>query len=173
LTGTTNSQGVASVSYSSKGMGDLYIHCEALQGSLVSEIYSIEDCLLYRASMTSTSSLNVTLPQHFTISANVTRTSGSNSYCYYLLTSYDAGVLREKGSLSVRIKDSGPFADNNTSIIPLDTVTPMVYEYNNGSHSLTANNTTVSGTETTYPIGSFTGMYIAKYTVTDLKIKVL
>ena len=169
-TATTDSNGVASVSYSSKGSGDLSINVECMN---LLETYSVEDCLLYRASMTSTSSLNVTLPQHFTISANVTRTSGSNSYCYYQLTHYDAGVLREKGSLSVRIKDSGPFADNNTSIIPLNTVTPMVYEYNNGSHSLTANNTTVSGTETTYTIGSFTGIYIAKYTVTNVKIKPL
>jgi hypothetical protein len=47
LTGTTNSQGVATVSYVSKGTGDLNIHCEALQGSLVSEICVIQDCILY------------------------------------------------------------------------------------------------------------------------------
>jgi hypothetical protein len=134
------------------------------------ETYSIEDLLLYRSSVSSSDSFNVSLPSHFTISANVTRKSGSNSYCYYLLTSYDAGVLREKGSLSVRIKDSGPFADNNTSIIALNTPTLMTYEYNNGAHSLTANNTTVSGTNTQYNIGSFTGMTVTKYDCTNLKI---
>ena len=46
LTGTTNSQGVATVSYDSKGVGDLNVHCEALQGSLVSEIYSVSDCII-------------------------------------------------------------------------------------------------------------------------------
>jgi len=45
-TATTDVNGVATVSYVSKGAGDLNIHCEALQGSLVSEIYSVSDCII-------------------------------------------------------------------------------------------------------------------------------
>jgi hypothetical protein len=166
----TNSSGVASYTYAGVGAGDVVftVECSNLQ-----ETYEVEDYLLYRSSVTSSDSFNLSLPNHFSISAEVTRKSSSSSYCYYLLTSYDAGVLREKGSLSVRIKNSGPFADRNSTVIGLNTPTLMTYEYNNSSHSLTANNTTVSGTESTYAIGSFTGIYIAKYTVTDLKIKPL
>lgn len=57
--------------------------------------------------------------------------------------------------------------------MPLNTPTLMTYEYNNGVHTLTANNVTVTGTENTYSIGSFLRMNIQRYTVTDLKIKTL
>ena len=137
------------------------------------ETYSIEDLLLYRSSVSNSDTFNVSLPQHFTITSNVTRTSSSQSYCYGILTDYQFGVLREKGSLSVRIGTGSPFADNNTSIIPLNSPTLMTYTYDNGVHTLNANNVTVTGTNTQYSIGSFTKMYIARYTVTDLKIKPL
>lgn len=103
----------------------------------------------------------------------ITRTSSSSSYCYPVLTNYQFGVLREKGSLSIRVGTGTPFADNNTTIVPLNTATLMTYEYDNGFHSLNANNVTVSGTENTYPIGKFTNMNIQRYTVTNLKIKAL
>ena len=103
----------------------------------------------------------------------ITRESSSSSYCYPVLTNYQFGVLREKGSLSIRVGTGSPFADNNTSIVPLNTPTLMTYEYNNGVHTLTANNVTVTGTENTYSIGSFLRMNIQRYTVTDLKIKTL
>lgn len=139
----------------------------------VSETYSIEDLLLYRSSVSNSDTFNVPLPQHFTITSNVTRTSSSQSYCYGILTDYQFGVLREKGSLSLRIGNGSPFADNNTSIIPLNSPTLMTYTYDNGVHTLNANNVTVTGTNTQYSIGSFTKMYIERYTITDLKIKPL
>ncbi len=43
----TDSSGVATVSYESKGTGDLNIKCSCPGRMLVSEIYSIEDCMFY------------------------------------------------------------------------------------------------------------------------------
>lgn len=137
------------------------------------ETYGISDCLLYRSSVSNNDTFNIPLPQHFIITSNITRTSSSGSYCYGILTDYQFGVLREKGSLSVRIGTNNPFADNNSSIIPLNTATLMTYEYDNGVHTLNANNVTVTGTNTQYSIGNFTRMNITRYTVTDLKIKPL
>jgi hypothetical protein len=168
-TKTTNSSGVATYDYSASGSGDVTftVECSNLQ-----ETYSIEDLLLYRSSVSSSDSFNVSLPSHFKIECTVTRKNSSGSYCYAILSNYQWGVLREKGSLSIRVgtESNTPFADNNTSIIALNTPTLMTYEYNNGAHSLTANNTTVSGTNTQYNIGSFTGMTVTKYDCTNLKI---
>ena len=172
-TSQTDSNGVATKTYTSTGAGDVTLSAEADNGTLVSETYSIEDCLITRASVSDSDTFNVSLPNHFTFSSMITRESSSSSYCYPVLTNYQFGVLREKGSLSVRVGTGSPFADNNTSIVPLNTPTLMTYEYNNGVHTLTANNVTVTGTENTYSIGSFLRMTIQRYTVTDLKIKTL
>ena len=134
------------------------------------ETYSITDCLLARSSVSTSDSFNVSLPSHFKIECTVTRKNNSGSYCYAILTNYQFGALREKGSLSIRVGSGSPFADNNTSILPLNTDTLMVYEYNNGTHSLSANNVTISGTESNHSIGSFTGMTVTKYDCTNLKI---
>ena len=167
---STNSNGIAVYQYSSAGAGDVgfLVECSNLQ-----ETYSVEDLLLYRSSVTSSDSFNVSLPNHFQIDCTVTRKSSSGSYCYCILSNYQFGVLREKGSLSIRVGSGSPFADRNSTIIALNTPTLMTYEYNNGSHSLTANNTTVSGTNSQYSIGSFTNMNVTKYDCTDLKIKPL
>ena len=45
LTGSTNSSGLATVSYYGEGVGDLSIHASAR--TFVSETYAIEDCLFY------------------------------------------------------------------------------------------------------------------------------
>ena len=171
LTDDTDSSGVATVSYYGQGTGDLYIK-SSVDSIISSEIY-VEDCLIARASVSNSDTFDVSLPNHFTFASMITRESSSNSYCYPVLTNYQFGVLREKGSLSIRVGTGSPFADNNTSIVPLNTPTLMTYEYNNGVHTLTANNVTVTGTENTYSIGSFLRMNIQRYTVTDLKIKTL
>ena len=166
----TDSNGQVSYTYQTQGVGDVTIESEC---NLLQETYVLEDLLLYRSSVTNNDTFDVALPNHFQITQTVTKNSSSSSYCYGLLTNYQYGVLREKGSLSVRIGTNNPFADNNTTIIQLNTPTVMTYEFDNGLHKCSANNTTVSGTNTQYSIGSFTGMTITQYTVTDLKIKPL
>ncbi len=112
LTGTTNSQGVATVSYVSKGTGDLNIHCEALQGSLVSEIY-IEDCSYYNAnevSRTTTNgstiydnNLSMALPTNCEISheiwSNNSNTSSEHRYFLLPLSQYRSRATQPQYAL--------------------------------------------------------------------------
>ena len=89
-----------------------------------------------------------------------------------MFDNYDAGSLRTNGSISVRQGYVSPFVDNNTSIIQVNTDTEMVYEYNNGTHTISANNQTATGTNAT-PIGNFKGMTVTRFTAKELKIKPL
>lgn len=145
---------------------------------LLKETRSIEDLLLYRPNISSTDTFNVFLPNHFKITSNIIRTSATTAYCHYDIYRgntqiYNIGALREKGSLSIRRQtDSNMVVDNNSSIIPVNTQTTMEYEYNNGSQTLTSNNTTISGNDNT-SFDRFVNVFIDKYTVTNLKIKTL
>lgn len=113
------------------------------------------------------------MPSHFEITATVKKTSSSNSYCYYKTDNYDIGSLRQNGSITVRnmVSQTLP-VDKNTSIIQLNSPTTLRYEYNNETHTISANNQSATGTDST-SIGNFKTVYIQNYTVTDLKIKKL
>lgn len=170
LTGTTNSSGVATVSYLGKGTGDLNI--KGICGIIFSEIY-VEDLLLYRSSVSASETFNIELPPHFEITSTVTKRGTSGTYCHYMTDNYDMGSLRGNGSITVRDNTNGSLiADNNTSIIQLNTPTTLKYEYNNGTHTVTANGQSATGTDNT-PLGNFKKMTLTNYTVTDLKIKPL
>jgi len=139
LTGTTNSQGVATVSYDSKGVGDLNVHCEALQGSLVSEICEVQDCIFAYPEETSFTStwtsdhfmnifnLNLNLPSNFKLEfeykGNIkhgrfglipsNNTSGNPNYSLFVQinTNDYVGVYR---STSTSGLDSGRLSADNT-----------------------------------------------------------
>ena len=85
---------------------------------------------------------------------------------------FDAGSLRGNGSISVRKGQTSPFVDNNTSIITVGNPTTLKYEYNNGSHTISANGQSATGTDST-ALGNFKKMTLTNYTVSDLKIKPL
>ena len=143
----------------------------------VSEIYAIEDLLLYRSSVSNSDTFDVTLPNKFEITSNVTKTSSTYAYVYYQIYNdstliYEIGALREKGSLSIRKNGDTLVADNNSSIIQLNSQTELKYTYDNGSQTLSANNTTITGTDST-TINKFKSVHIEQYTVTELKIKPL
>lgn len=138
----------------------------------VSETYVIEDLLLYRASVTSSDSFNVSLPSHFEMTSTVTKKASSGAYCYYMMDYFDAGSLRGNGSISVRKGQVTPFIDKNTTIIQTNSPTTLKYEYNNGSHTISANNQSASGTNSD-ALGNFKSMTVTQYTVTDLKVKQL
>lgn len=92
LTATTNSSGVATVSYSSQGIGDISIVAKV--GSLVSKTYELEDCLDYQV-MTDNSKQS-----HWTIPSAVTSSStfgySSNGWKYGNASSYSVMELNEQ-----------------------------------------------------------------------------
>lgn len=139
---------------------------------MFSEIY-VEDLLLYRSSVSAGETFNIELPSHFEITSTVTKKGTSATYCYYMTDNYDMGSLRGNGSITVRDNTNGSLiADKNTSIIQLNTPTTLKYEYNNGTHTVTANGQSTTGTDNT-ALGNFKKMTLTNYTVTDLKIKPL
>ena len=85
---------------------------------------------------------------------------------------FDAGSLRGNGSISVRKGNVTPFVDKNTSIITVNNPTTLKYEYNNGSHTISANGQSATGTKSD-ALGNFKSMNVTQYTVTDLKVKAL
>ena len=158
-----------------KATGDLYI--KGICGIIFSEIY-VEDLLLYRSNVSASDTFNIELPSHFEITAKVTKTTSSSAYCHYDLFNdnteiYDAGSLRQNGSITIRHNPTNNLiADQNTSVIPLNTEKTLTYVYNNGQHSLSCNGTTITATDSN-TFNKFKKVTIQNYTVTDLKIKKL
>ena len=138
------------------------------------QTYELHDLLLYRASVSSSDTFDITLPNHFEITSTVTKNASNYAYCYYKTENFDIGSLRGNGSITVRdnVGGCGLPVDLNTSIIPVNSPTTLKYEYNNGTHTLSANGQSGSGNCAT-SIGKFKSMNVTQYTVTDLKIKPL
>ena len=137
-----------------------------------SEIY-VEDLLLYRSSVSAGETFDIELPSHFEMTATVTKTSSSTAYAYFRTNNYDIGSLRQNGSISVRHNGGGGLvADNNTSIIQLNQPTILKYEYNNGTHTVSANGQSITGTYAS-TTGNFIQLYLQKYTASELKVKPL
>lgn len=76
-TATTNSSGVATMSYSSTGAGDVSFSAEC--SSISSEIYEVEDCTYYNSgTLTGNTTLNISnIPVNFNISFKTHYTSSS------------------------------------------------------------------------------------------------
>ena len=77
-TAVTGSNGVATKTYDSQGVGD--ITCAAEIGMIVSETYAIKDALYYHADTVSAiTTININLPSSYELSMKWTRKSNSNS----------------------------------------------------------------------------------------------
>ena len=81
-TSTTNSSGVATKTYTSAGSGDIVISAEC---SSLTQTYELEDCTYYSTteySGTSGATLNIPLPNHFTLEYILKQTNTSSSVPY-------------------------------------------------------------------------------------------
>lgn len=136
------------------------------------ETYEVSDLLLYRASVSSSDTFNITLPNHFEITSTVKKLASSSAYVYYIFDNFDAGSLRGNGSISVRRGQGTPFIDKNTTIIRVNQPTTLKYEYDNGSHTISANGQSATGTHSD-TLGNFKNINTTQYTVTELKVKAL
>ena len=117
------------------------------------------------------------LPNHFIISVDATRTSGSYSYCYFCISNgntreFDIGALRDKGSLTIRKRYDALLADENWSVFPMNRQVHFSYEYNNGLHTAQVDNTTITATDNT-SFDRLEQIYSPKYNVSNIKIKAL
>lgn len=137
----------------------------------------IDDLLIYKPVVAANDYWELSFPNSFKITATVKKLSSSNSYAYYKLytasTNYDMGSLRQNGSISIRRNsDNVLIADKNTSIIPLNTDVELEYVYDNGTHKLSANGQTITGTEqcnfNKLALGA-----LQNYSMTNLKVREL
>ena len=139
---------------------------------MLSITYVVQDLHLYRPSVSASDIFNISLPAHFEMTATVKKTASSSAYCYFQTENYDAGSLRQNGSITVRKTGNVLVVDKNTSIIQLNQPTTLKYEFNNGTHTISANGQSATGTDST-SIGNFKKLYLQNYTASELKIKAL
>ena len=155
---------------------------------IVSEIYSVEDCIYYRQDLTNDITYDsgdnyelntpVTLPNSFEIEFTAYRSSSTNGVTFIRVgtksSTYDIGSLRNKGSLSLR---RGTGSDllidvNSNNVIALGS-SKVTYSYNGTAHTLTAGTTTRTYNETT-SIATFWGIaHSSNCSVSNVKIKPL
>ena len=160
--------------YLGKGSNLLNIKC--FLGVLSDEI-QIDDLLIYKPVVATNDYWEISFPNSFKITATVKKIASSNSYAYYALhttsTYYDIGSLRQNGSITIRRNPDGVLiADNNTSIIPLNTNVELEYVYDNGTHTLSANGHIITATEQC----TFNKLRISllqSYSMTNLKVRQL
>ena len=157
-----------------KGANLLYIQANC-QG--YSDETQIDDLLIYKPVVAANDYWELSFPNSFKITATVKKLSSSNSYAYYKLytasTNYDMGSLRQNGSISIRRNsDNVLIADKNTSIIPLNTNVELEYVYDNGTHTLSANGQTITGTEQC-TFNKLAITTLQSYSMTNLKVREL
>lgn len=152
-----------------KGAGDLYIQANC--GIIFSEIY-VEDLLLYRSSVSAGETFDIELPSHFEMTATVTKTSSSTAYAYFRVNNYDCGSLTQNGRLFIRKIGNVILASTNDEVIQLNQPTILKYEYNNGTHTVSANGRSITGTDA-LTTGNFIQLYLQNYVARELKVKPL
>lgn len=135
--GTTDSNGQISISYTGAGVGDIDVIVK-LDGSSLQETFTIEDCVLYRETL-SENITNLTLPAKYKLEFNIPSTSNST----YAMIGTDTTHRILVGQMS----------NNNPSL-------NGVWVYN-GSSTATQNNCPTSPTQNahytfTYEDGAYT-----------------
>lgn len=157
-TATTDANGVATITYESTGAGDVNIiaECESSSGTLVSEIYEVEDCSYYSTTEykqnTDGITSNIALPSTFKLEYDITPTSrstserGSSSYLRIGADSNSgvwAGQLTSAGKHGLMPKPSGT-TQYCTSNTVLNTANHITVVYDGSTVSYTCNNETVT-----------------------------
>lgn len=178
----TDANGRVSKTYASTGTGDHSF--EARVGSLVSEIYTLEDCFMYRNSLSQTTGLSIQLPSDFEMSFNLKRTNGTtNNYGlgYILLNdgsrTYYVGEWGSLGQNGLLIRNNGSssnIVNERCTDIANNTPTNIYYEYDNGLHTYMKDNETKTYNNSTYHPTEIREFGVGTMmSFTNLKIKAL
>ena len=150
-TSQTDSNGVATKTYTSTGAGNVSLKAECSNGSstLVSETYEIKDALYYHAdTVSSTTTININLPSSYELSMKWTRKSNSNSSGVLTCTngSRNAYVGCYSSTGNYGIFFLSPNNEQNLSSCSTNVETSFKITYQNGSYVMTdgTNSKTVS-----------------------------
>lgn len=145
-TATTDNTGVASVSYSSKGSGDLSINVECMN---LLETYSIEDCLKYweTLSIQGDTSVNYSLPSNFELDFTIYSTKPTTDPSIaYLRFNSSRGIWCGKGDSTSRVVSF--FENSFSQITNANTDYNFTLTYENGVATLTDGTNTQTSSQT-------------------------
>ena len=176
-TATTNSSGVATKSYSSSGAGDVSFTAEV--GSLVSEIFELEDCDYYNANTISTATLlNKSLlnTTACTIEFDLTKGgSGSGAYIEFGDDSnnYIGVGLIGSGAYGFIIQKNGSRVTNQNKSGLSNGTFSVEFTYDNGSITCVINNQTLSYTHTQAISKILNAQVWSSGSVQNIKVKAL
>jgi len=93
-TAQTDSTGVATMTYTSTGAGDVSLKAEADNGTLSSETYTIEDCLKYNSgTYSANATFNYNLPSTFKIEYESLITTTSSNSCFIRVGENDGKAM--------------------------------------------------------------------------------
>lgn len=178
----TNVNGVATVGYTGKGTGDLNIQAYYLERIISSEIYLIEDCILFQSNPSPCTNCNIALPNSAEISFKMSkpRITGSyggvhlefvdnTSHTYFVGNWASAGengfLIRNAGSSSNLVALLGTHIAANTEYL-------LGVTYKDNAWTYFKDNEISSGTANYTPT-KISVIHIQQGTMKDLKIKPL
>lgn len=177
----TDSSGKATVSYTSKGAGDLYIKAECM---FVSKIYSLVDAHYYDATnySSSRSSLNIGLPTgNFEISFKAKPTSRTGSYCALNIGTdsnhrvyFGQGNPNGNCTLYIKNSTSSPLYNQSTSsVTTLNEWNLITLQYVDGLWKVLFNNESLSYSYSSVPHTKIFSNDCTSNNIKDLIIKPL
>ena len=160
-TATTNSNGIATKTYSSSGVGDVIF--SATKNSVSSNTITVEDCIYYNATQYTTTSttLNIPLPNHFSLEYVLKQTNSSQSAPYL-----DIGDSTNNRMLIGQYARAG----TNGLITYLSTTTNYPYSSNPTLNQENTIHFTYDGTDYTYWLNDLTPMTVSDKGVTLSKL---
>ena len=160
----TDSNGRYEYTYHSIGEGDVEISAsKTVDGILVSETYDIEDCTYYKTTQYTSSSvtLNIPLPSHFSLEYVMKQTDSNNSAPYL-----DIGASSNNRMLVGQYARAG----TNGLIVYKSSSTNYSYSSNPTFNQENTVHFTYDGTDYTYWLNSLTPMTVSDKGVTLSKL---
>lgn len=146
--GTTDSNGQISISYTGTGIGDIDVIVK-LNGSSLQETFTIEDCVLYRETLSSNIT-DLTLPAKYTLEFDIPSTSNST----YAIIGTDSTHRIFVGQMSNQnpslngvwvYNGSSTATQNNCPTSPTQNA-HYTFTYEDGAYTLSNGGSSVTGT---------------------------
>lgn len=146
--GTTDSNGQISISYTGTGIGDIDVIVK-LDGSSLQETFTIEDCVLYRETLSSTIT-DLTLPSKYTLEFDMPSTSNST----YAIIGTDTTHRILVGQMSNQNPSLNGVWIYNGSSTPTQNNCPTsptqnahyTFTYENGAYTMSNGGSSITGT---------------------------
>ena len=174
LFGTTNSSGIATVSYFGKGVGDLNIKAECM---LFIQTYSIQDCYRYYPTIQQSAEIlldDSNIPSEFIMSFTAKTTARTSSICWAIFNSqYRTGIADSGGYCGIVAHTNGAWITKLDNQLPLNIDKEISCKFENGtwtvswdSYSIT--NSNLSAPNTLNKIQTTTNIIISNFKIKPL-----